>query len=590
MSYSMQDYIHPFLESKLDGLAPVLSTVEVDGEAKRCIEFKGGAPRDWMQRSMLPAKRVISILDVRFIGRPCQPANNHEPDEAIVIPFSEEEERGEEYEPLPEKLQEACRDIALAPKEPLAQLEAVRKAARELALPVQHGFFERPDVMDLLLEQARNVGLIAATSETVVELAITSELDAPPLAIETNGFLQQARGRQEILREPPATDAEPEADLEIRDAGDDPGLIPPRQWLLANQFCLGFISSIVAAGGTGKSALRLLQYICLASGRALTGQHVFRRARVLLINLEDDGNELDRRIMAALAHHHIDRSELKGWLFHTCPKLSKLAELKGKARVVGPLERQIRKAIARYKPDLVALDPFVKTHALEESNSGDMDFVCDLLARLGAEFNLAIDSPHHVHKGLITPGDADAGRGSSGIRDAGRLVYTLTFMSEDEAKLYGIPVEDRSDYIRLDTAKVNLIRRSGKPTWFKLVGVPIGNATPEYPNGDTIQTVEPWSPPDLWADLAPQTLNVILSEIARGMDNGQRYSAAASAGKDRAAWRIVQRHYPAKTDGQCREIIKAWIKTGLLFADDYEDPVYRKIREGLYVDEAKRPS
>jgi hypothetical protein len=86
--------------------------------------------------------------------------------------------------------------------------------------------------------------------------------------------------------------AEAGGDLNEWNAGDDPGAIPPRQWLLANQFCLGFISSIVAAGGTGKSALRLLQYISLAIGRALCGQHVFRRCRVLLISLEDDDKEL----------------------------------------------------------------------------------------------------------------------------------------------------------------------------------------------------------------------------------------------------------------------------------------------------------
>src|SRR5262249_54448386 len=70
------------------------------------------------------------------------------------------------------------------------------------------------------------------------------------------------------------------------DAGDDPGPIPPRQWLLANQFCRSFISSLVAAGGIGKSTLRLLQYISLAINRPLSGQHVFRRCRVLLISLE----------------------------------------------------------------------------------------------------------------------------------------------------------------------------------------------------------------------------------------------------------------------------------------------------------------
>lgn len=240
-----------------------------------------------------------------------------------------------------------------------------------------------------------------------------------------------------------------------------------------------------------------------------------------------------------LDNYQIDRRELDGWLFCACPKLAKLAELKGRIRSVGPLERKIRKSIARRKPNLVAFDPFVKTHALEESNSGDMDFVCDLLARLATEFNIAVDSPHHVHKGQITPGDADAGRGSSGIRDTGRLVYTLTYMSEEEAKLYGITVEDRRFYIRLDSAKVNIIAHSGKPTWFRLIGVPIGNATDEYPNGDTVQTVEPWNPPDTWAGISPQTLNAALSEIDQGTDKGQRFSAAPRAGKDRAAWRVV---------------------------------------------------
>src|SRR5262245_57474425 len=116
--------------------------------------------------------------------------------------------------------------------------------------------------------------------------------------------------------------------LDEWDAGNDPGIIPPRQWLLGNQFCRSFISSIVAAGGTGKSALRLLQFISLALGRSLCGQHVFRRCRVLLISLEDDHDELQRRTEAVLIHYGIDRSELKGWLFCATPKLAKLAEVK----------------------------------------------------------------------------------------------------------------------------------------------------------------------------------------------------------------------------------------------------------------------
>jgi len=385
------------------------------------------------------------------------------------------------------------------------------------------------------------------------------------------------------------------AELGEWDAGDEPGAIPPRQWLLGNQFCCGFISSIVAAGGAGKSALRMLQLISLALGRSLCGQHVFRRCRVLLISLEDDRDELQRRIKAVLDYYKIDRSELKGWLFCAAPKLAKLAEMKNRTRAIGPLEQQIRDAVKRRDPDIVSLDPFVKIHGLEENDSGDMDFVCDLIARMAIEFNIAVDSPHHVHKGQLTPGDADSGRGSSGIRDAGRLVYTLVPMSEAEAKLFNIAIEDRCAYVRLDPAKVNIAARSGKAEWFHIVGQPIGNATAEYPNGDTVQVVEPWSPPSTWGGTTSMGLNAILDEIDGGMTDedgkptGRRYSNAPAA-TDRAVWPVVQKHYPEKAEGQCREIIHAWLGTGLLYPEDYDDPVQYRKQKGLKVDNSKRPS
>jgi AAA domain len=372
------------------------------------------------------------------------------------------------------------------------------------------------------------------------------------------------------------------------DAGDDPGIIPPRQWLLANQFCRAFISSIVAAGGAGKSALRLLQFISMATGRALCGQYVFKRCRVLLISLEDDRDELQRRIKAVIDHYDIPRHELKGWLFCASPKLAKLAEMQNRTRIIGPLEQQLRDAIARCKPDIISLDPFIKTHALEENNSGDMDFVCDLLARIGVEFNIAVDSPHHVHKGTLVPGDADSGRGSSGIKDAGRLVYTLTPMSEDEATTFNINADDRHSYVRLDSAKVNIAARSGKPTWFRLVAVPLGNTTAEYPNGDTVQTVEPWTPPDTWAGLDSELLNRILTAIDAGLGDGNFYTAANSA-TDRAAWRVIQRFAPEKTEGQARKIIAAWLASGLLVKFDYTNPITYQPVKGLKVDATKRP-
>jgi hypothetical protein len=366
--------------------------------------------------------------------------------------------------------------------------------------------------------------------------------------------------------------------------------------LLGNQFCCGFISSLFAAGGVGKSALRLVQFISLALGRSLCGQHVFRRSRVLLISLEDDYNELQRRIEAILIHFNIARGDLKGWMFCTYVKRSKIAELQNGRRAVGPLAQQIREAIARRKPDLVALDPFVKLHGLEESDSGDMNFVCDLLTGIAVDDKIAVDIPHHVHKGQLAPGDADSGRGSSGIRDAARLVFTLTIMTEAEAKAFSIDPDQRFAYIRLDSAKINLAVRSGAATWFRIVGVPIANTTADYPAGDAIQVAEPWKPPDAWSDLSTATLNRILDCIDTGcrdedtgQPNGERFSNAPKAGEDRAVWPVIQRFAPDKTEAQCRTIIHAWLKSGLLVAEKYRSPGQRHERSGLRVNPTKRP-
>jgi hypothetical protein len=116
------------------------------------------------------------------------------------------------------------------------------------------------------------------------------------------------------LGETPASPEEHEA-LGEWDAGEDDGEIPPRQWLLGNVFCRGYISSLLGDGSIGKSALRLVQYLAAMTGRPLSGEYVFVRSKVLLISLEDSRDEVRRRIKAACLHHGIDRAELKGRLF-----------------------------------------------------------------------------------------------------------------------------------------------------------------------------------------------------------------------------------------------------------------------------------
>jgi hypothetical protein len=373
------------------------------------------------------------------------------------------------------------------------------------------------------------------------------------------------------------------------DAGDDAAPIPPRGWLLGNQFCRTYPSSLTGPGAVGKTAMRVAQSLALTSGRELTGDHVFRRARVLFVCFEDDRDELRRRVRAAMIHHGIKAADIAGWLYLAAPRRLKLAEMQEGSPRASALVAELRRVVCEKAIDLVVLDPFIKSHSVPENDNVAIDFVSMLLAGLATELNIAVDAPHHVRKGATTAGDADNGRGASSFRDACRLVFTLTGMTPEEAQTFGIGEDERRGLVRLDSAKVNLSPPASSARWFKLVGVPLGNASTDYPRGDEVQTVEPWQPPDTWAGLSHPLLNDILTAIDKGMADGSRYSDA-SAARDRAAWKVVVEQAPEKTEQQARTIIKTWVKNGVLTMEEYTDPTRRETAKGLKVNATKRPS
>jgi AAA domain len=439
--------------------------------------------------------------------------------------------------------------------------------------------------------QAHAIEVANALCGSVPDIRIVTFRELPEHGDLTDWVDGFKHSKNDLLTRIKAT-APYSAELDEWDAGEllsDGTPIEPRQWLLARCFCRTFLSGLVAPGDAGKTTLRLTQAIELATGRELLGHHVYQRCKVLVLSLEDDREELRRRLAAICKHHNIDPAELKGWLFCRDLKRVKLATRdKNGERQVGPLEGMLRRAIARTRCDLLVLDPFVKLHALAENDNADMDFVCEQLIAIAQDCNIAVDSPAHTHKGAITAGDADARRGASAQRDAGRLDYTFTVMSEDEAAKFGIHPDERKSYVRLDKAKANLTRAI-KAEWFRLVSVRLGNATPLYPEGDDMQAIERWTPPETWAGADGETLNAILDAVNTGLSDGRRYIDHGRASEDRAAWAVVQKYCPSKPEAQCRDMIKQWLKAGVLYRAKYHNPIRREDENGLFVDPNKRP-
>jgi hypothetical protein len=188
----------------------------------------------------------------------------------------------------------------------------------------------------------------------------------------------------------------------------------------------------------------------------------------------------------------------------------------------------VRVFVDEKKPALVMIDPVKNAHAVEENNNDDMDAVVTILATLAIEKNIAVDVLSHERKSSQpAAGDVNRARGAGALKDGGRLMYTNTWMTEDEANTFGVSKEERRFLFRVDPAKVNLAPPSASAQWFKLVGVKLDNGDATYPNGDEVQTVEPWTPPALFNCRSQQGAR----SAARG--NGRRQALLGCAIRER---------------------------------------------------------
>lgn len=369
--------------------------------------------------------------------------------------------------------------------------------------------------------------------------------------------------------------------------------IEPRQWLLGKVLCRMYLTLLAASGGTGKTSLAIMFALSLATGRPLLGLHVHKRCRVLLLTYEDGREEYKRRFKAACLHYSIKPVDIEGRILtkslagvEGTKTLAEVSE-RGGMREAGTAE-QIAEIIRREKVDVVMMDPFIKCSGAPENDNVAVDFVASILTRLAENENVAVLALHHFRKGPAQPGDIDSSRGARSLIDGARIGCTLTPMTSAEAVAFGASEDERRRLVRLDDGKANLTLLLSAAGWFRLASVNIGNGTPEYPDGDNVQVVEAWTPPETWAGLSINVLNRILDEIDGGLQDGERYSDSPAA-KSRAAWKVVQRHALEKTEKQCREVIATWVKNGVLEAQEYWSQKDRKFVQGLNVNPLKRP-
>lgn len=306
----------------------------------------------------------------------------------------------------------------------------------------------------------------------------------------------------------------------------DPLTIPRRAYLLGKWLQRGEISSIIAPGGTGKSTLEVGLALSLASGRDVFDKGLYEGAvRVWVWNLEDDRDELDRQFAAAAMLNGIGQEHLSDRLFRDGldQELCTAAETVHGAQLVMPVFDAVAAEIERRRIDVLMIDPFVSSHAVNENDNGIIDAIVKAWKRVAQQTRCAIVLVHHTRKTSGQAVTSEDSRGASSMGSAARVVLTLNAMRDDDAKKFGIadPVERRT-IIRVDTGKINRAPPEAA-FWFKIHSVELGN-------GDYVGAAARWNAPDPFDGLSTADLYAVQMAIDAG-EWGASIQATDWAGK-----------------------------------------------------------
>lgn len=359
----------------------------------------------------------------------------------------------------------------------------------------------------------------------------------------------------------------------------DPASIPLRPWLYGTVYCREIITVTAGPGGYGKSSLALVEAVAMASGRSLLGIQVTEPRRVWYVNLEDDRDELDRRIMAICLHFGITEEDLSGRLFidsaSECEGMIFVTETSEGVRVAEPVVSDVVAEMEANSIDLLTVDPFVSAHEVDENSNTRINIVKNTFAGIARRTSAAVGLVHHVRKGASAGGSysVEDSRGAKALVDGARVARVLNGMSVQEGESYG--VENPRTFFYMTTGKANFAPASERREWYRIVSVSLGNGAPSpgfsghLDLSDHIGVVTTWEPPDPMKDTTVAHLRGVQAAVRAGTWR-QNHQAADWVGIPVARVLGCDLNKPSDKK-RVMGNIKVWLKSGALVVVDGKD-------------------
>lgn len=303
----------------------------------------------------------------------------------------------------------------------------------------------------------------------------------------------------------------------------DPRKLPRREFAFGTHYIRKYVSVTVAPGGLGKTANSIVEALAMVSGKPLAGTKPSERLNCWLFNSEDPRDELQRRIMAACIRYKLEPGDLDGHLFLDTGREQELViaveDKRSGVRIVQPVVEAVVEQIQQHKIDVMIVDPFVSTHAVNENDNGAIDKVAKLWAQIADKTNCSIDIVHHLRKLADREATVEDARGAVALIGAARSVRILNRMSAVQAKEANLSEADRYGYFSINHGKSNLTPLSNRMDWRRLEGVPLGNGRGLTKPQDFAPVVTEWTWPSLeeqMQEIVPEALVAIKKRIGGG--------------------------------------------------------------------------
>lgn len=162
-------------------------------------------------------------------------------------------------------------------------------------------------------------------------------------------------------------------------------------WLIETLWGAGAVGVIGGAPKLGKSWLALEMAVAVGSGAACLGRWAVPTPGPVLVYAAEDAPEAVRQRAEHLARARgVDLTRLRVWLI-----------LESSLRLDRAHDRErLRATLARYRPKLLILDPYVRlVCGVDENHATQVSAILGALREMSRTFGVAIALVHHTRKG-----------------------------------------------------------------------------------------------------------------------------------------------------------------------------------------------